>query len=237
MKRCLFCNAEFRDTVILKRHLNRKTPCIEFSILHERYEELLKKNKEDHTRTIGEVKNAIISNGDNNQIMNIKIEINVNPVTNLKIDYLEPEKMKEFVEKLDCNSGKLNLLMSDYIKEIVCNKEHPENHSVKYVKKKPPTFNTIIEKDGETISVFKGLNDTCELLTDPILGKLKVKLKEFLKKYKKDEDYDYSFYEDTIDQLKKELNKDNVKRALNSVLQNDILNTIEMKLNLIKNNS
>jgi hypothetical protein len=169
--------------------------------------------------------------------MNIKIEINVNPVTNLNIDYLKPEVMKELVEKLDCNSGKLNLLMSDYIKEIVCNKEHPENHSVKYIKKKPPTFNTLIERDGETISVFKGLTDTCELLTDPILDQLKIKLKEFIKKYKKDDEYDYSLYEDTIIQLKKELNKDTVKKALNSVLQNDILNTIEMKLKLklIKN--
>ena len=235
MKSCLFCNTEFRDTVSLKRHLNRKTPCIELTILHERYEELFKTYKDNRTN-IGEVKNAIVSNGNNNQMMNIKIEINVNPVTNLQIDYIEPEIMKEFVENLDCNSSKLNLLMSDYIKEIVCNKEHPENHSVKYVKKKPPIFNTIIKKDGETISVFKDLNDTCELLTDPILSKLKVKLREFLKKYKKDQDYDYSFYEDTIDQLKNELNKATVKKALNSVLQNDILNTIEMKLKLIKNN-
>jgi hypothetical protein len=218
---------------MLKRHLNRKTPCIELTTLHERYEELLKtKNHTTIDNSVGEIKNAIVSNGDNN--MNIKIEINVNPVTNLNIGYLEPERMKELVEKLDCNSGKLNLLMSDYIKEIVCNKEHPENHSVKYIKKKPPTFNTLIEKDGETISVFKGLTDTCELLTDPILDQLKIKLKEFIKKYKRDDDYDYSFYEDTISQLKKELNKATVKKALNSVLQNDILNTIEMKLKLIK---
>lgn len=233
MKSCLFCNTEFRDTVILKRHLNRKTPCIELITLHERYEKLLKKNTDNTTvdNSVGEVKNSIVSNGDHNQLMNIKIEINVNPVTNFNIDYLEPERMKELVQKLDCNSGKFNLLMSDYIKEIVCNKDHPENHSVKYVKKSPPIFSSVIEKDGETISVFKGLNDTCELLTDPILSKLKVKLKEFLKKYKKDEEYEY--YEDTIDQLKKELNKDTVKKALNSVLQNDILNTIEMKLKLI----
>lgn len=132
MKSCLFCNTEFRDTVTLKRHLNRKTPCIELITLHERFEKLLK--TKNNTTTIGEVKNAIVSNGDHNQLMNIKIEINVNPVTNLNIDYLKPEVMKGLV---DCNSGKLNLLMSDYIKEIVCNKEHPENHSVKYIKKKP----------------------------------------------------------------------------------------------------
>ena len=51
-------------------------------------------------------------------------------------------------------------------------------------------------------------------------------------KYKGDDDpnFDYSLYEDAINQLRKELNKDNVKKALSSVLRNDILNNIEMKL-------
>jgi hypothetical protein len=41
-------------------------------------------------------------------------------------------------------------------------------------------------------------------------------MKEFVNKYKCDDDpnFDYSLYEDAINQLRNELNKDNVKKAL-----------------------
>ena len=93
--------------------------------------------------------------------------------------------------------------------------------------------NCLIEdNDGNTVTVIKGLKDTCELLTDPILDQLKLKLKEFLQKYKENEEFDYSLYEDAFKELRKELNKDNVKRALRGVLKNDILHNIEMKFNI-----
>jgi hypothetical protein len=82
------------------------------------------------------------------------------------------------------------------------------------------------------IHVIKGLKDTCELLSDPILDTLKKKLKEFLKKYKNNDNFNYAIYEETIKELRNELNKTNVKKSLSSVLQNDILNNIEMKLTL-----
>ena len=67
-----------------------------------------------------------------------------------------------------------------------------------------------------------------------ILDKLKVKLKEFITKYKKDTepDFDFVLYENAIKELKKALNKSNVKKALSSVLKNDILNNIQMKLTI-----
>jgi hypothetical protein len=145
--------------------------------------------------------------------------------------------MKTLIEQYDDstkNPDKLNLLLSGYIKDVICDQEHPENHAVKYTKKKPPTYNSLVEDtDGNTVSVIKGLKDTCELLSDPILNQLKAKMKEFINKYKNEGDeseFDYSLYEDAINQLRKELNKDNVKKALSSVLRNDILNNIEMKL-------
>lgn len=68
-----------------------------------------------------------------------------------------------------------------------------KNHAVKYVSKRPPTYTAITEdSDGNTISVIKGLKDTCELLTDPILDRLKQKLRECLRQYKGDEDFDFS---------------------------------------------
>ena len=149
--------------------------------------------------------------------------------------------MKNLIETYDDdkskNPEKLNLLLTDYIKDVICDNEHPENHAVKYIKKKPPTYNCFVEDtEGNTVTVIKGLKDTCELLSDPMLNTLKVKLKEFLQKYKEDDsNFDYSLYEDAIKQLRKELNKGTVKKALSSVLQNDILNNIQMKLNISAN--
>lgn len=179
--------------------------------------------------------------GNNNQFINIKIEIN--PVTKLQINHLNTEKLKNMIYKYDDMTEntpeKLNLILSEYIKDVICDKNHPENHSVKYTRIRPPTYNCKVEDvDGNTISVIKNLKDACELLTDPILSSLKQKMKEFLKKYQKDDmdDFDYGLYDTAILQLKKEMNNKNVKKALNSVLQNDILNDIEMKFKVsVKN--
>jgi hypothetical protein len=145
--------------------------------------------------------------------------------------------MRNIIEKYDDNNQKLNLLLGDYIKNMLCDTQHPENQAVKYITKKPPTYNSTIEdSDGKTVNVIKGLKDTCELLTDPILDQLKLKLKECLQTYKHDSNkFDYSLYEDAFKELKKELNKANVKRALSSVLKNDILQNIEMKFKLNEN--
>jgi RNA binding exosome subunit len=174
-----------------------------------------------------------IQGGHDNSInnINLKLEININPVNKLSLDHIDPSKMKELIETFDINAEKLNLLLGDYLKHLLCDKEHPENQAVKYIKKKPPTYNSLVEdKNGNKMNVIKGLKDTCELLSDPVLETLKSKLKECLKVYKKDESFDDGLYDDAIKELKKELNKDNVKKSLKSVLQNDILHDIEYKL-------
>lgn len=53
---------------------------------------------------------------------------------------------------------------------------------------------------------------------------------ECLKKYKNDEEFNVDC-EVEIKGIRKEFNKESVKKALRSVLQNDILTDIEMKLN------
>ena len=141
--------------------------------------------------------------------------------------------MKKLVEQYDLNPNKLNMLLGGYVKSIICDPKHPENQPVKYVTKRPLAYNSLIQDhDGTKINVINGLKDTCELLSDPILDTLKIKLREFLKKYRKDINFNYEIYEETISELRNELNKANVKKALSSVLQNDILNNIEMKLSL-----
>jgi hypothetical protein len=228
--KCSLCNNEFKKKQSLQIHLNEKR-CKSHLLdnlvqLHEFIESLKQIN------TNQTINNSIVG-GDHNTYINVRIEIN--PITNLDINHIEPEKMKNLIEKYDDqkNPEKLNLLLSDYIKDVMCDEEHPENHAVKYIKKKPPTYNCLIEDtEGNTVTVIKNLKDTCELLSDPMLNTLKIKLKEFLQKYKQDEDFDYSIYEDAIKQLRKELNKVTVKKALSSVLQNDILNNIQMKLDI-----
>lgn len=238
---CNICSNTFVQKINLQRHLKEfrcKSPlltdlCKLNELLFQQEEKIKELNKQ---LTITGNNNTVI-NSNNDINMNMKIEININPITKLNVNYIEPEKMKALIENYDDgnekNPDKLNLLLSDYIKGVICNNDHPENHAVKYTKKKPPTYNSLIEDtDGNTVSVIKGLKDTCELLSDPILNKLKLKMKEFINKYKDENDsnFDYSLYEDAIYQLRKELNKYNVKKALNSVLKNDILNNIEMKL-------
>jgi hypothetical protein len=236
MIKCNLCNVSFNTKSNLNRHINKETMCIDKKLLHELIEE---KDKLIESLRKGDMSHNSGIIGDNNMYINVKIEIN--PITKLQVNHIETDKMKNLIEKYDDpkipkNSDKLNILLSGYIKEqLLCDDNHPENHAVKYIKKKPPTYNAIIEdSDGNTVNVIKGLKDTCELLSDPILDQLKVKLSEFIKKYKPDTDpeFDYCLYEDAIKQLKKELNKTNVKKALSSVLQNDILNNIQMKLHI-----
>ena len=250
---CNLCNNQFSQKKNLQIHLNEKRCKADIAVdLVKLNNYVLEQNKKlaEQQKLIDELSKQINVTGDKNVIgqnnycnneINMKIEININPITKLNINHLETDKMKMLIENFDTpqskpNPEKLNLLLSGYIKDVICDEQHPENHVVKYIKKRPPTYNSITEdSDGNTINVIKGLKDTCELLSDPILDQLKIKMKEFINKYRKDTepDFDYSLYEDAINQLKKELNKANVKKALSSVLKNDILNNIEMKLSRI----
>jgi len=229
--KCYLCSYEFAQKKNLIQHLSGKkckssltNDWIELNNLLKELETL----KNSHN-----IINSPITIGNNNH-NNIKIEININPITKLDISHIPPSDMRTIIEKYDENNQKLNLLLGDYIKNMLCDTQHPENQAVKYITKKPPTYNSTIEdSEGKTVNVIKGLKDTCELLTDPILDQLKLKLKECLKTYKNDSsEFDYSLYEDAFKELKKELNKSNVKKALSSVLKNDILQNIEMKFKL-----
>jgi hypothetical protein len=230
--KCYLCTHTFTQKHNLDKHLNDKK--CKSTLINDWFElnNLLKElDNLKHSST--NIINSPIIVGNNNH-NNIKIEININPITKLDISHIPPSDMKTIIEKYDDNNQKLNLLLGDYIKNMICDSQHPENQAVKYITKKPPTYNSTIEdSDGKTVNVIKGLKDTCELLTDPILDQLKLKLKECLKTYKNDSsEFDYSLYEDAFKELKKELNKSNVKKALSSVLKNDILQNIEMKFKL-----
>jgi hypothetical protein len=240
MLNCYFCKKDYTTKFNLTKHLNKNSCKInDYKLLHDEidrlHEQITKLTSCNGDKTIGVNVNGSVSGNakviSNN--VNIKIEFNINPINKLDTSYITPEYMKALIEAYDIKPSKVNLLLGGYVKDLICDPEHPENHVTKYLKRKPSTFSSIIEdKDGNKIKVIKGLKDTCELLSDPILDTLKVKLKEFLKKYRKNEEFNYEIYEETIQELRSELNKANVKKALSTVLQNDILNNIEMKLTI-----
>jgi hypothetical protein len=231
---CSFCNFNFKRKDNLLKHLRENRCEIGKSMslldIHERISSLQDKV---NGLSISGNQNETNINSKNNVHNTINIAININPVTNLNLDYIQPEKMKKLIEECSPDHTKMSLLLSDYLQEIFCNKEHPENHSVRYIKKYPPTFNSKVQdSNGKTIDVIKGLKDTCDILTDPVLDVLRTKLNECVKKYKKDEFFDYDMYEETIKAIKEELQKPAIKSFLSSFLQNDILNNIEMKLGM-----
>lgn len=227
MPKCNICLNEFSYNCTLQRHLKEKRCKFDFFELHSRIEQL----SLNHTVTNNIITNNNITNNNNNIQINL---INMNPINKIEesIGYIKPEKMKELIEEYDINSSRINLLLNDYIKDILCHKDHPENHSVKYIKKHPPTYDSIFQdKRGNNTHFIKGLKDTCELLTDPILHTLKLKLQECLDIYQKD-DFDVKQYKYIISDIKEELNKKNIKKILNGFLQNDLLNDIDMKLDM-----
>jgi hypothetical protein len=234
---CVYCSSEFATKSTLKRHLVNKR-CT-FKVFLEDGEKAFEFIEKLNNIKMGQVTPVTtnaqnIHNGSGNiNIINVNLTVTPpNPVNKLNVDYIVPEKMKDLVEEY--NYPKLGYLLSNYIKDMIHNKDHPENHSVKYIKKKPPTFQNTIENDeGETINVIKNLKDSCELLSEPVLANLKQKLRQCKKVFKNDADFQ-NVYEDTVREIYKELNKDVVKKALSTVLQTDILNDIQMKIDVIK---
>ena len=231
---CNFCNASFVKKNNLLRHLkdNRCEVAKTMTVLdyHNKIEEL----KQGLTIT-GNNNHHIALNSNNNITNNINFNIQIQPITKLSLEHISPDRMKQVIETYDSDKTKLNYLLTDYLNGMLCDQDHPENHAVKYTKRYPPTFNSVTEdSDGNIITTIKGLKDTCELLSDPVLDVLKTKLSECIKKYKKEDDinYDYSLYEDAIKELRKELKKDNIKKVLSNFLKNDLINNIEMKLSM-----
>ena len=235
---CTFCNYNFGQKYNLTKHLKNNN-C----------ESAKKMSQLDFHNKIQELQQQIIIHGNNNYAnspqtnttINLNVEIKIQPIQKLSLEHVTTEDMKKLIEKYDddLSQSSLNFLVGNYLKNILCNKDHPENHAIKYVKKYPPTFNSVYEDaDGNIINTISNLKSTTELLTDPVLDLLKVKLKEFTKKYKRngDEEFDYDCYDKSIQELRQELNKDNVKKVLNNFLQNDVLNNIEMKLSVKEQN-
>jgi hypothetical protein len=233
---CRFCDSIFSRKDNLTKHLidNRCNVFKTLSIkdLHDKIDKLCR------SKSL-----TINGNHNNNKSINshniFNININIQPIQKIALDHISTDVFKELIEK---NNNSLTIdslhgIFRNYLSNVLCDPLHPENKVVKYIKRYPPTFQSIHEDlDGNIIHTIHGLKDTCELLSDPVLNILKKKLYEFIKKYNKDDqpDFDWGYYEDTIIELRKELKKEPIKKVLNGFLKDNVLNNIEMKLSLEK---
>jgi hypothetical protein len=229
--RCHLCGHNFTQKHNLIKHLDGKkckSPLLNDLVsLNDLIESL---HKHIETITINGDQNNVHSNN-----VNININITVNPINKLDVSHISPDVMRKLVEEYDKDASKLNNLLGEYLKNILCDHTRPENQPVKFIKTRPPTYrSTIQDDDGKIHDVIRGLKDTCVLLSDPVLETLKQKLKECLRHAKRDQDYDYDLYEDTFKAIRDELNKENVRKALKTVLQNDVIHDLQMKFTMNK---
>jgi rubrerythrin len=218
MSVCLYCNEKFCRKYNLERHLkgNRCRAFKEMTAfdVHERFHELLKQVEP--------------SNQNQDVLDSNQAEI-INPITKLDTSFIKIDKIKELILAYDSNKSHVNFVLSDFLKEILCNKNYPKNHVVKYVVKNPPTYSIVVETQDEVTNIMKDTRDTITILTKPIIELLDTKLKESMNLLKQDETFDYELYEDTIGDLHADLYKGNIQQALKSILRHDILNNTDMK--------
>lgn len=266
-----FCNKIFSRKFNLDRHLSSnacsgidiKSQLDVYNIIQDKIKPLEKELnmiKEENNEL---KKLQIINNNcqNANQIVNVNININIEPIAQLSFNDTSNDLMYKMIEKYSIiqnfksndidkqivskNVFDAKFLLANYIKLTMTNK-----NNIKYVNKRPPTYQIAedFDEDGEIITTIRGLKDSIILLTDPVLNALKIKLDKFEMKLQKtliqaekisketvnELKYDYPLYETTIKALKNELNKKVVQNSLKQFLKNDVLNDINMKLKIIE---
>lgn len=155
------------------------------------------------------------------------INKNVLSINDLNTEYIEESKMKSFIEIYDKDADKLVELLCLYIREIIHNKDHVENHCIKYINKRSMIFSILIQKDDKNENVIGFYKEICNIASDYILNYVLKNLKKCVHYYKNDVIFQ-DLYEDTIIKLKGDIKK-NILKSLNLCLKRYILNDIDMK--------
>jgi len=179
------------------------------------------------------------NNEDNTNIVN---NIMINPINKLNLkDNIQNNKnliIKYEKHKHNCSDDLLQSMLSDYIKNLILNKNNPENHCIKYIKKKPPTYNIKIldENNNNPTYIIKKLHECPVILYDPICKIIKKQLKSLLYKSSnnnEDDDDDLEYTNNTVHSLANQLTHHHgqkiLMRSIKSVLHNNILFDKEMK--------
>lgn len=219
---CNFCSKEYVNKYNMNRHiLNNRCS---FENINDREKAVLINDRLNNIKNnTNKNINNVINNKNNYNITNII----VNPINQLDTCVIDNNLMKNLIDEYSVSNQ--DYLYSNYLSKCISNSSIPQNNSIKYIKKHPPTFLLIINEDGNLKNTIKNLNDTCEMCAEPILNTLKKKIKDCLKEFKTDEEF-LDNWVSVKNDLLKELNKETVKRALKVVLTTDILNDISMKL-------
>ena len=173
------------------------------------------------------------------------IDIKINPITKLNLQYnLENTRNLLIDYGKYKNNNILVKLLIDYFKNIIYNKDIPENMCIKYIKKKPPTFiiHIIDEKNKDHKLIITRFNVYSCILCDVFMKLIKKELKNFLKTLKckddddDDEDDEDDYYNDTIEFLLNDLKDKNgivvIQNALRSILYDNILFDKSMKIKI-----
>lgn len=153
--KCLFCKDHFSTKGNLIRHLREKK--CKSSLLDDwvsLHEIIAMQSRELHNKP--EPKPPVTINS-------------------LNLSYITPDRIQPFLEKYDID------LLEEYISLIIYNKEHPENHIIKYNTRYPPTF--------YCESSILVLEATSEKLVKPIIDIIEWHKKKCLKFYKDDEEF------------------------------------------------
>ena len=165
----------------------------------------------------------------NTELININTKKSLNAINELDTSYIKINKMREMINIYDTNKDKLNNLLSEYIKNIICNENYPENHCIKFVDKKMKIFSLYIIEDGVKKHIRDNYKQLCHIASEYFYKIIKKQLSKCLKFYKDDSDFQ-DLYEDTIIEFEKDLNIDNVNKALKICLHAYILNDKNMKI-------
>ena len=218
---CNLCKYCFTQKVSLMRHLKEKR--CKTGLLYD----LVKLNN-----ILNLVNTDILDINNNKKIETIN-ELNtindLNIINDLNLDYLEINKIKEMIDIYDTNKDKLNNLLSEYIKNIICNENYPENHCIKYVDKKMKIFSHYITEYGVKKYIRDNSKQLCHIASEYFYKIIKKQLSKCLKFYKDDSEFQ-NLYEDTIVEFEKNLNIDNVHKALKTCLHAYILSDKKMKI-------
>lgn len=206
---CNLCKKCFTQKISLIRHLKEKR--CKTGLLYD----LVKLNN--------------ILNMINTELININTKKTLNAIDELDTSYIKINKMREMINIYDTNKDKLNNLLSEYIKNIICNENYPENHCIKFVDKKMKIFSLYIIEDGVKKHIRDNYKQLCHIASEYFYKIIKKQLSKCLKFYKDDDEFQ-NLYEDTIIEFEKDLNIDNVNKALKICLHAYILNDKNMKI-------
>jgi hypothetical protein len=199
---CNICSKSFKTLQNLQKHLNNKRCKVDLD--YNKIHELLK---------------------------NTSLTYNENPIENLNTSHIGPEILADIIEVHHNNN--INDILSKYIRCIIHDMNHPENHAVKYINKKDKLYCVLTKDTSGNIKQAQGkFKDIRVLITGPILLILKKKLKQFKIKYEKDEEskFDYSLYEDEINDLRSSLSDVFIGKILHNVLDSYVITDKRMKV-------